>query len=144
MRTWRIAFSPAPGSAGDAGTVAPSFFIESRKSSNRDVGKNEHGKRDCDPAAEHGAAFFECWSCDAKDLARVAHIGVNLTSNRQLSLQLRIRHEPLFHFCALARRQLAFEIVEKLVRVHFDCWTSVARPAFPRNDELTRCLLQRS
>src|SRR5438046_6273089 len=47
MRTWRIAFSPACGSIGVAGRVAPSFFIESRKSLNRAVGTSAKSKMLC-------------------------------------------------------------------------------------------------
>src|SRR5882724_3214108 len=47
MRTWRIAFSPAFGSTGAAGRVAPSFFIESRKSLNRAVGISAKSKTPC-------------------------------------------------------------------------------------------------
>src|SRR5438477_11812936 len=64
MRNWRIAFSPAFGSTGAAGRVAPSFFIESRKSPNRAVGTSARSKTPCcsdrhfvpDPAASFAAA----------------------------------------------------------------------------------------
>src|SRR5881227_1932665 len=81
------------------------FFHErDRIDSEHHVRKNEHRKSDRNPAAKHRTAFFKGWLRHAKDLARVAHIGVNLTGNRQLSPQLRVRHEPLFQFRALARR----------------------------------------
>src|SRR5207253_2491131 len=145
IRICTIALSPDAASV-EAGRVAPSFFIESRKSFNRaagisaksktpcrsarpfvpepptcfaaamilfrvhsrpvsllherdrinskyDVGKNEHGKSNREPATEDRTALFNGWFHGAKNLARAAHIGMNFTSNRQFSPQVRIRHE---------------------------------------------------